>query len=111
MKKESSLNDLTIGLISIDFQKAISEQELEVYWGNVLSTLCYTKKMPILQIFFPRHRWGIYSQLPTSPEPSIDDIEITNRLCKAGIILGITVLDHIIITTNDWLSFKQKGLM
>ena len=47
MKKEYSLNDFTIGLISTDLQKAISEQELEVYWGNVLSTLCYTKKMSI----------------------------------------------------------------
>ena len=46
-----------------------------------------------------------------STEPSIDDIEITKRLCKAGSILGINVLDHIIITTNDWLSFRQKGLL
>ena len=44
-------------------------------------------------------------------EPSIDDIEITNRLCKAGSILGINILDHLIITSNDYLSFKQKGLM
>ena len=44
-------------------------------------------------------------------EPSIDDIEITKRLCKAGSILGINVLDHLIITTNDYLSFRQKGLI
>ena len=44
-------------------------------------------------------------------EPSIDDIEITKRLCKAGSILGINVLDHLIITRNDYLSFRQKGLM
>ena len=46
-----------------------------------------------------------------STEPSIDDIEITNRLCKAGSILGINVLDHLIITTDNYLSFKQKGLI
>ena len=46
-----------------------------------------------------------------STEPSIDDIEITNRLCKAGSILGINVLDHLIITTGGYLSFKQKGLI
>ena len=46
-----------------------------------------------------------------STEPSVDDIEITNRLCKAGSILGINVLDHLIITTGDYLSFKQKGLI
>ena len=44
-------------------------------------------------------------------EPSIDDIEATKRLCKAGSILGINVLDHLIITTADYLSFRQKGLI
>jgi len=44
-------------------------------------------------------------------EPSIDDIEATKRLCKAGSILGINVLDHLIITTTDYLSFRQKGLI
>ena len=44
-------------------------------------------------------------------EPSLDDIEITNRLCKAGGILGINILDHLIITSNDYLSFREKGLI
>ena len=44
-------------------------------------------------------------------EPSIDDIEITNRLCKAGSILGINILDHVIITRDSYLSFRQKGLI
>ena len=44
-------------------------------------------------------------------EPSIDDIEITNRLCKAGNILGFNVLDHLIITKTSFLSFRQKGLI
>jgi len=46
-----------------------------------------------------------------SIEPSIDDIEITNRLCKAGGILGIDILDHLIITKDNYFSFKQKGLI
>jgi len=45
------------------------------------------------------------------PEPSIDDIEITNRLCKAGNILGFNILDHLIITKDGYLSFRQKGLI
>jgi len=45
------------------------------------------------------------------PEPSIDDIEITNRLCKAGNILGINVLDHLIITRTGFLSFRQRGML
>ncbi len=43
--------------------------------------------------------------------PSKDDIELTGRLVKAGEIMGIEVLDHIIIGTGDFLSLKERGLM
>ena len=46
-----------------------------------------------------------------STEPSLDDIEITNRLCKAGAILGINVLDHLIIGYNEFYSFRQHNLI
>jgi len=41
--------------------------------------------------------------------PSQDDIELTRRLHKAGEILGIEVLDHIIIADNQFLSLKEAG--
>lgn len=46
-----------------------------------------------------------------NPEPSKDDIELTRRLIKAGEILGIEVLDHIVIADSSFLSFKERGLM
>jgi len=43
-------------------------------------------------------------------EPSEEDFKITDELAKAGDILRIKVLDHIIITANgDYYSFKNKG--
>ena len=45
-----------------------------------------------------------------NPEPSKDDIELTRRLQKAGEILGIEVLDHIIIADTQFCSLKEKGL-
>ncbi len=44
-------------------------------------------------------------------EPSEEDIEITKRLVKAGKIMGIEVLDHIIVAGDTFLSFKEKGLL
>ena len=44
-------------------------------------------------------------------DPSKDDIELTRRLVKAGEIMGIEVLDHIIISSSDFLSLKERGLM
>ncbi|MGI6737652.1 MAG: RadC family protein [Anaerovoracaceae bacterium] len=45
------------------------------------------------------------------PQPSRDDIEVTKRLCEAGRILGIRVLDHIIIGDGRWISMKADGMM
>ena len=45
------------------------------------------------------------------PKPSSEDIEITKELVKAGDILGIPVLDHIIIGNQKYTSLREKGLM
>ncbi len=46
-----------------------------------------------------------------SLEPSKDDVEITKRLVESGKILGIEVLDHVIVSSESFLSFKEKRLM
>ena len=45
------------------------------------------------------------------PEPSWEDIAITRRLVKAGEIIGIEVLDHVIIGEQGYISMKEKCLM
>ena len=43
-------------------------------------------------------------------EPSADDLTLTQRLCDAGRLLGIDVLDHIIVSPNgEYLSFIEAG--
>lgn len=44
-------------------------------------------------------------------EPSRDDVSVTRQLVSAGEILGISVLDHIIISKKGYVSFKDKGLL
>ncbi|MBA7638036.1 hypothetical protein ES703_45685 [subsurface metagenome] len=44
------------------------------------------------------------------PTASEDDIKLTKRLVKAGEIVGIDVLDHIIIGDKKYLSLKREGL-
>jgi DNA repair protein RadC len=43
------------------------------------------------------------------PAPSREDIQVTARLRRAGEILGIEVLDHIIIGDNRFVSMKEEG--
>jgi DNA repair protein RadC len=45
------------------------------------------------------------------PEPSKEDVELTKRLAKAGEIMGIEVLDHIIICDRSYVSLKAKNLV
>ena len=44
-------------------------------------------------------------------EASAEDLAITRRLVKAGEVLGIRVLDHLIVTGEGFLSLKQSGHM
>lgn len=44
-------------------------------------------------------------------KPSHDDISTTRQLVESGKILGITVLDHIIISKKGYVSLKEKALM
>ena len=44
------------------------------------------------------------------PEPSKEDVELTRRLAKAGEIMGIDVLDHIIICDKSYMSLKARNL-
>jgi len=45
------------------------------------------------------------------PTPSRDDIEITGRLEKAGEMLGIKLLDHIIVGDGQYTSMLEKGYL
>lgn len=45
------------------------------------------------------------------PEPSEDDIKLTERLVQSGEIMGIDVLDHIIFGDDKHMSLKGKGLL
>ncbi len=44
-------------------------------------------------------------------EPSDEDLSLTKRLSQAGKLLGIELLDHVIVTREGFMSFKQKGLL
>ena len=46
------------------------------------------------------------------PTPSPEDIELSRKLCEAGKIIDIPIVDHIIVgDAGQYLSFKEKGLI
>lgn len=43
------------------------------------------------------------------PEPSQDDISLSQRMEQAGALLGIEVLDHIIVSQGGFYSLRERG--
>jgi len=44
-------------------------------------------------------------------EPSAEDIKTTQQLVSAGILLGMPLYDHLIVTKTDKLSFHERSLI
>ncbi len=44
-------------------------------------------------------------------EASENDLKITEKLIQSGAILDIEVLDHIIVTNNHYISFKEENIL
>ncbi|HET8937107.1 MAG TPA: DNA repair protein RadC [Polyangiales bacterium] len=65
---------------------------------------------PVLQaaavsvIFVHNHPSG-------DPHPSEADVAITERLCHAGQVLGVAVLDHVVLGAQGYYSFADAGLL
>jgi len=45
------------------------------------------------------------------PEPSRDDVTLTQRLKAAGDLLGITLLDHVVFGDGRYVSLKERNLV
>jgi DNA repair protein RadC len=43
------------------------------------------------------------------PTASAEDREVTKRLVRAGALLGIPVLDHVIVAASGYFSFREAG--
>lgn len=45
------------------------------------------------------------------PEPSRDDLKLTERLVAAGVLMGIDVIDHIVLGDARYCSFRERGIL
>lgn len=53
----------------------------------------------------------IHNHPSGDPSPSAEDIRVTKRMKEAGNLIGITLMDHIIIGDNRYISLKEQGLL
>lgn len=45
------------------------------------------------------------------PEPSRDDEQLTRRLVRAGELIGIDLLDHLVVGGTRWVSLARRGMV
>lgn len=45
-----------------------------------------------------------------APEPSPEDVRVTEMIIQAGELLSVTVLDHMVIGNGRYVSMKERGL-
>lgn len=45
------------------------------------------------------------------PNPSREDIYTTKKIVEAGQLIGISLIDHIIIGDNNYVSLKERGII
>ena len=123
--KISSSHDAYLALSHL-----MSDLSFETFWiilldvkGKIIKTLCMSEggltetSIDVRQIFRSALEYGAVSIIlahnhPSGEtEPSSSDIHTTRKICEAGKLLSITVLDHIIIGLDTYYSFMDNGKM
>jgi DNA repair protein RadC len=112
------------------FKGEMSFLKKEVFIGVYLNTRnCVIRKEEISvgtldkSLVHPRDVFGpaltdgakslilVHNHPSGDPEPSEADVEVTKQIKKAGDLLGVSLLDHIIIGSKDYISFHDKEIV
>ncbi len=96
-------------VLVMDVKNRVIKDEI-ISIGNVNTSICdpreimaFTLKMNGVNIIL------MHNHPSGDPSPSRDDIIITERVFKAGKLVGINLLDHIIIGRDSFVSLKGDG--
>ena len=98
-------------LMLLDSQHRLIRFE-PLFFGTINSTNVYPRE--ILKVVLQANAAAVilaHNHPSCDVTPSHDDREITERLVKCGILLGIEVVDHVIVTKEGFFSFRDNGLI
>lgn len=68
------------------------------------------------EVFYPaiRHKAAsiviAHNHPSGDPDPSKEDLIVTEQLCRAGRLMSIPVVDHVILGAERYVSLRQQGL-
>lgn len=86
----------------------------EVRVGVGSTTYCPVSPADVFRVALRAAAAGIvvvHNHPSGDPSPSAEDIDLTVRLVRAGEVLGIRVLDHVVVGREGSFSFVDAGLL
>lgn len=87
-------------------------KDVHISTGTVNSSLVTPRELFIKALKYRAVYIVLLHNHPSGdPSPSHDDILLTHRLKEVGEIMSVPVLDHIIIGDNNYISFRNKGIL
>ncbi len=99
-----------IGLF-LDARKKIIKQET-IFIGSLDSSVIHPREIFNVALAESAAAVIIAHNHPSGDlSPSDEDIDVSKQISKAGDILGIPVLDHLIVGNDRYLSLNEKGLL
>ena len=81
-----------------------------VFVGTIQMSIVNPREILRLALQYDTAHYVILHNHPSgNPEPSPEDISITEKLCRASELIGVPLMDHIIIGDNRYVSMKERG--
>lgn len=112
LKLEIGLDDQEQFLVLyLDVRNQILHHEV-LFKGTLDRSLVYPREIfkRALQVSGARII-AVHNHPSGNPEPSSEDVLITDQLAEIGHLMNIELLDHVIVSKNKAFSFRQAGLL
>lgn len=88
--------------------RLISRETVSI--GHLSAALCHPREIFKAAILANAASVAFGHNHPSGDsEPSREDLELTRRLYKAGELLGIECLDHVVVTAKGHCSIAERG--
>ncbi|MDN5247420.1 MAG: JAB domain-containing protein [Candidatus Cardinium sp.] len=111
LRDKPDLTKETLWTVSLDSARMILNVEL-VAMCNYLETASIPAEVFSMPLQKKAYGIVLVHNSPTGVlQPTEADIDLTDRLIQVGNIIDIKILDHLIVTSTNYYSFQDSGLM
>ena len=98
-------------VVSLDARRYVISRSL-ISIGTVSETLIHPREIFMQALFKNAVSIVLAHNHPSGdPNPSFQDISITKRVARVGVVLGIPLVDHVIVANDQFVSMKASNYL